>query len=92
MKENDIVTVVAVTGAEYIGKFEAETTTTFVIKDPYIVTPQGESIGFMPTVAMTGAPELSKVSFQKTGVILVVPTADAVSKEYTKTCSGIILQ
>ena len=92
MNKNDVVTVVAVTGAEYIGKFVEETAQTYVIKDPYIVTPDGANIGFMPTVAMTGAPEIPRVEFQKTGVITIVPTADAMVKEYTKTSSGIVLQ
>lgn len=90
-KKNDIVTVVAVTGAEYVGKFEMENAKTFTIREPYIVTPQGESLGFMPTVAMSGKPELSMVDFQKTGVITIVPTADEVAKGYVKSSSGIVL-
>ena len=92
MNKNDIVTLVAVTGAEYVGKFESEGSDTFVIREPYIVTPQGESLGFMPTVAMSGKPELNTVTFQKTGIITVVPTADEVAKAYIKSSSGIVLQ
>jgi len=91
MKINDIVTVVAVTGAEYVGKFKKETDDTFVIGDPHIVSPVNETIQFMPTVAMTGMPSIGEVTFQKSGVILLVPTAKEVANEYTKSISGIIL-
>jgi|TARA_R110000803_G_scaffold46198_6_gene97000 hypothetical protein len=91
MKLNDIVTVVAVTGAEYIGKFRKETDATFVIGDPHIVSPIDDNIQFMPTVAMTGAPNIGEATFQKTGVLLVVRTAEEVAKGYTKSISGIIL-
>lgn len=91
MKVNDIVTVVASTGAEYVGKFRVETPDTFVIGEPHIVTPVGESIQFMPTVAMTGEPSIGEVTFQKGGVILVVRTAKEVAAEYTRSISGIIL-
>jgi len=91
MKVNDIVTVVAVTGAEYIGKFRKETLDTFVIGEPHIVSPEGESLTFMPTVAMTGEPSVGEATFQKSGVILVVRTAKEVAAEYTRSISGIIL-
>lgn len=91
MKLNDIVTIVVVTGAEYVGKFVKETPEHITIKDPHIVSPDGNNLGFMPTVAMTGEPKIDKVKFYKSGVIVVVPTAVAVAKEYRKSCSGIIL-
>ena len=91
MKINDVVTVVAVTGAEYVGKFRDETTDGYIIGDPHIVTPEGNNLGFMPTVAMTGEPKIGEVKFQKTGVILIVPTAEAVEKEYRKASSGLIV-
>lgn len=91
MNKNEIVTIVAATGAEYVGKYKSESPEYFLIGDPHIVSPDGNNLGFMPTVAMTGTPEISEVKFQKTGVILVVPTADAVAKEYLKSCSGIIV-
>ena len=90
-KVNQVVTLVAVTGAEYVGKYRTESTTEYVIGDPHIVSPTETSLGFMPTVAMTGEPNIGEVSFQKTGIILVVPTAEPVSKEYTKASSGIEL-
>jgi hypothetical protein len=91
MEINDVVTIVAVTGAEYVGKFRDETTDGYIIGDPHIVTPNDATLGFMPTVAMTGEPKIGEVKFQKTGVILVVPTAEAVEKEYRKASSGLIL-
>lgn len=91
MEINDVITVVAVTGAEYVGKFRDETTDAYIIGDPHIVTPTNDNLGFMPTVAMTGEPKVGEVKFQKTGVVLVVKTAEAVEKEYRKASSGLIL-
>ena len=91
MQINDVVTVVAVTGAEYVGKYRVETDTTLTIGDPHIVTPDGTNLGFMPTVAMTGEPRLGELTFNKSGVVLVVKTAEAVEKEYIKASSGIEL-
>ena len=90
MKENDVVTLVAVTGAEYVGKFSEADTMGVWLKDPHIVTPQGESLGFMPTVAMTGEVKLDKVLFRTAGIVLVVPCAEQVEKEYRRASSGII--
>jgi len=92
MNKNDVVTVVAVTGAEYVGKYENEDSNAVYIKDPHIVTPDGNNLGFMPTVAMTGAPGISQVKFYKSGIITVVPTADEVVKQYVQSTSGIVLQ
>lgn len=92
MTKNDVVTVVAVTGAEYVGKYEDESSDAIFIRDPHIVTPDGNNLGFMPTVAMTGAPGISQVKFQKTGIITIVPTADEVVKQYVQATSGIVLQ
>jgi hypothetical protein len=44
----------------------------------------------MPTVAMTGTPQVGEVTFNKSGVVLCVKTADAVEKEYIRAASGII--
>jgi len=91
MEINQVVTVVVSNGTEYVGKFRDETTDGYIIGDPHIVAPQGDSLGFMPTVAMTGEPKVGEVKFQKSGIILVVKTAEAVEKEYRKASSGLIL-
>ena len=88
---NQVVTIVVSNGTEYVGKFRDETTDGYIIGDPHIVAPQGDSLGFMPTVAMTGEPKIGEVKFQKSGIILVVKTAEAVEKEYRKASSGLIL-
>lgn len=90
MNKNDVVTLVATTGAEYVGKFSSEDDQGVWLSSPHIVTPQGESLGFMPTVAMTGEVELDKVCFRHAGIVTVVPTADQVQKEYIRSSSGII--
>ena len=91
MEINDVVTIVVSNGTEYVGKFRDETTDGYIIGDPHIVAPQNDSLGFMPTVAMTGEPKIGEVKFQKSGIILVVKTAEAVEKEYRKASSGLIL-
>jgi hypothetical protein len=91
MEINQVVTIVVSNGTEYVGKFRDETTDGYIIGDPHIVAPQGDSLGFMPTVAMTGEPKIGEVKFQKSGIILVVKTAEAVEKEYRKASSGLIL-
>lgn len=91
MKVNDVITLVVVTGAEYVGKFRGETTTEVIVGDPHIVAPDGNNLGFMPTVAMTGEPRIGEVKFQKSGLVLMVPTAEAVQKEYVKASSGLIV-
>jgi len=91
MNVNDVVTIVVSNGTEYVGKFRDETTDGYIIGNPHIVAPQGESLGFMPTVAMTGEPRVGEVKFMKAGVILMVKTAGEVEKEYIKASSGLIL-
>jgi hypothetical protein len=86
-----VVTLVAVTGAEYVGKLMMETDETIILENPHIVTPDGNNLGFMPTVAMTGEPHVKEGHFNKSGVILVTKTAEAVEKEYLKAKSGIEL-
>ena len=91
MNVNDVVTIVVSNGTEYVGKFRDETTDGYIIGNPHIVAPQGESLGFMPTVAITGEPRVGEVKFMKAGVILMVKTAGEVEKEYIKASSGLIL-
>lgn len=88
--KNDIISVVTV-GGEVIGKFLSENPTEMIIGDPHMVTPNGESIGFIPTVAMTGKPQISEVTIQKASIIFSVETADEVVREYRKATSGLII-
>ena len=91
MEINDVVTIVVGNGTEYVGKFRNETTNELIIGDPHIVAPDGNNLGFMPTVAMTGEPRVGEVRFQKAQVTLIVKTAEAVEKEYIKSSSGLII-
>lgn len=91
MEINDVITLVAGNGTEYVGKFRLETPETIVVGDPHIVVPEGQNIGFMPTVAMTGEPKVREVSFNRAQLLLCVKTADVVEKEYVKASSGIII-
>ena len=91
MEINDVITLVAGNGTEYVGKFRLETDTTVVVGDPHIVAPDGNNLGFMPTVAMTGEPRVGEVTFNKSQLLLCVKTAEAVEKEYVKSSSGLII-
>jgi hypothetical protein len=91
MNINDVVTIIVGNGTEYVGKFRLETENEYIIGDPHIVAPDGNNLGFMPTVAMTGEPRIGEVKFNKTQVVLVVKTAEAVVKEYIKSSSGLIV-
>ena len=91
MKMNDVITIVAGNGTEYVGKFLAEAPETVTVGNPHIVTPDNGNLGFMPTVAMTGEPRVDQVTFNKSQILLVVKTAEEVAKEYVKSSSGIII-
>lgn len=90
MKKQEVVTIVTVTG-EYIGKFIDESADKITLGDPHMVTPNGESIGFLPAVCLTGKQEPSSVSFYKTGVVLMIESQEEVAKQYRTSISGIIL-
>lgn len=90
MNKQEVVTIVTVTG-EYIGKFIDESADKITLGDPHMVTPNGESIGFLPAVCLTGKQEPSSVSFYKTGVVLMIESQEEVAKQYRTSISGIIL-
>lgn len=89
-KKNDVVSLVTLAG-EFIGRFNSEGAETIVLSEPHLVTPNAERIGFMPVMCMTGEPNLPVVTFYKTTVVCMVPTSEAVQKEYIRSTSGIIL-
>ena len=88
--KNDVVSLVTLSG-EFVGKFVSETTNEVVLADPHLVTPNGDQIGFMPVVCMTGETNLPEVTFFKTSTLCMVPTAEPVQKEYRRSTSGLIL-
>lgn len=90
MKKQEVVSVVTISG-EYIGKFIDENAQQITIGDPHMVTPNGESIGFLPAVCLTGKQEPSSVSFNKSCVVLMVESQEEVAKQYRTSISGIIL-
>ena len=88
--KNDVISVVTV-GGEIVGKFLRETTTDMTIADPHMVTPNGESIGFIPAVSMTGVQSPKEVTIQKGAIVLTVKTAEEVEREWRKATSGLII-
>jgi len=90
MKVNEVVTVVTV-GGEFIGKFQSEDADQVTLSDPHLVTPNGEQIGFLPTVSLTGKQPVTSVSFNKTAVICMVETQEDVAKSYRSSLTGLVL-
>lgn len=90
MKKNDVVSIVTLTG-EFVGKFNEQTETQYVIDDPRLLTQTQQGAAFIPAVCMTGIQEPNQVSFNKSLVVFIIETADEVQKEYRKVTSGIIL-
>lgn len=90
MSKQDIVSLVTVSG-EYIGKFIDESSDKVTLGDPHLVTPNGESVSFLPAVCLTGKHEPSSVSFNKSCVVLVTETQEEVAKQYRQAVSGLIL-
>jgi hypothetical protein len=87
---NDVVSLVTVNG-EYIGKFVSEDTVGVTLKDPHMVTPNGESIGFLPAVCLTGEQKPAQVTFNKSCVTLVIKSQEEVAKSYREATSGLVL-
>jgi len=88
--KNDVVSVVTLTG-EFVGKYIDQTPDQYTIGDPRLLTQTQDGVGFLPVVCMTGKPEPSEISFNKSTTVFITETADEVSKEYRKATSGIIL-
>ena len=90
MKTGDIVSVVTISG-EYIGKFKSEGSEFITIEDPHMVTPNGESIGFLPAVCLTGKQKPDHVSFRTSCVVLMIESQEEVAKQYRQATSGLVL-
>ena len=90
MNKQDVVSIVTVSG-EYIGKLIDESSDKITLGDPHMVTPNGESSGFLPAVCLTGKQQPSSVSFNKSCVVLMIESQEEVAKQYRTSISGLIL-
>lgn len=90
MKLNDIVTVKLVGGDEVVGKLIDERTDTYIeLAKPMVVMMAREGFGLAPFV-LTAGPDAS-MQLDRSHVITVVKTLDAVAKQYIKQTTGIQL-
>ncbi len=89
---NTVVTVVSMMG-EVVGELKDETDTTITLKKPRLFVPdQGNNGGgFAPGASMTGAQELDEAVFNKSVVLTIIPTHEAVTKGWIEYTSSIIV-
>jgi hypothetical protein len=88
MKENDVVTVVAISG-EYVGKLKNIEGETISLTDPRMLITNESGMGFAAGIAVTGESDPTEVTF--CNYVFVVPTNREVEKAYRQATSGIIM-
>jgi hypothetical protein len=93
MKNNDVVTVVTVSG-EYVGRLESNlggmnSDGTVTLKDPRMLIHGDQGIGFARGVCMTSKENPEKVCFQQ--YVLCTLTNDDFSAAWTEATSGVRL-
>lgn len=90
ISKGSVVSVVTVAG-EYIGKLKEQDGEFVVLEDPHTISPNGQSIGFLPAVCMTGKQKPSEVKLNKSLVLLVIESQEEVVREYRSATSGLVL-
>ena len=89
MKNNEVVTVVTVSG-EYVGRLESINSNGVVtLKDPRMLINGDQGIGFARGVCMTSKENPENISFQQ--YVLCTPTNDDFSAAWTQATSGVKL-
>jgi len=90
-KQNDIVTLKILGGDEIVGRLIEvnEFTDVHVINKPHAVMMGQQGFGLAPYV-LTAGPDF-KISVDRSHIVCVVKTYDAVAKEYIKQTSGIMV-
>lgn len=87
MKNNDVVTVVTVSG-EYVGRLGGiDSNGVVTLNDPRMLIHGDQGIGFARGVCMTGVENAKTVSFQQ--YVLCTPTNDDFSAAWTEATSGV---
>lgn len=90
ISKGTVVSVVTV-GGEYIGKLKDQEGEFITLEDPHTITPNGQSIGFLPAVCMTGKQKPAEVKLNKALVLLMIESQDEVVREYRSATSGLVL-
>ena len=93
MKNNDVVTVVTVSG-EYVGRLESNldgmnSNGTVTLKDPRMLIHGEQGVGFARGICMTSDENTRSVVFQQ--YVFITATNDDFAKAYIQSTSGIIL-
>ena len=89
MKNNDVVTVVTVSG-EYVGRLESTNSNGVItIKDPRMLIHGDQGVGFARGVSMTSKENPERVTFQQ--YVLCTETNDDFSSAWTEATSGVKL-
>ena len=87
-KLNDVVTVKMVGGDEVVGRLADERTDDYIeLTKPLLVMMAQQGFGLMPYI-LTAGPD-TKAKLNRSHVITMVKTYDAVAKEYIKQTTGI---
>jgi hypothetical protein len=89
IKLNDIVTLKMVGGDEVVGKLIDERTDTYVeLAKPLVVMMAQQGFGLAPYI-LTAGPDAS-AKLDRSHVIAIAKTYDAVAKQYIKQTTGLI--
>ena len=87
MKNNDVVTVVTVSG-EYVGRLQSTNSNgAITIKDPRMLIHGEQGIGFARGVCMTSKENPEEITFQQ--YVLCTETNDDFSAAWTEATSGV---
>ncbi len=90
IKLNDIVTLKMVGGDEVVGKLLDERTDSYVeLSKPLVVMMGQQGFGLAPYILTAGPDTAAKMD--RSHVISMVKTFDAVAKQYIKQTSGLYL-
>ena len=91
MKENDIITLVMLNGAELIGRLVVEDMVNYTIYRPRLVQVGQQGLSLVSGVCMTGEEIKDNLQIPKNGVLFAVKTLDEIAKGWTSQTSGIAL-
>lgn len=89
IKMSDVVTVMTITGNEYVGKLLSDPSLASVkLADPRFVTISEQGMGFANGIAMTGMKDPKEVVLHS--VLFITETNPDVEAAYRQSVSGLI--
>ena len=90
MKENEVVTVALINGAEVIGLFVSETNDEITINQPKLVQINEQGMGLSDGICITGEELEANFTFRKNSLLFSIKTSDIVANAYNKHISKIV--